>query len=58
MKITKKDLEILTKSAKNTPLNSIFNPTKIKVDDTNLHLNIDTQKDIILLRKFIDNIDS
>lgn len=56
--ICKKDLDSLTKSAKDTPLNSIFNTIKIKVDDPNLHLNIDSQEDLVLLKKFIDDFES
>jgi molybdenum cofactor cytidylyltransferase len=56
--ICKKDLELLLKSTRDTPLNSIFETQRINVNDSNLHLNIDLQEDVFLLKKFIENIES
>ena len=56
--ICKKDLDILKSSPKDSPLNSIFSAKKINVNDPYIHLNIDTQEDIRLLKKFIDEFES
>lgn len=56
--ICKNDLDSLLNSTRETPLNSIFETRKIKVDDSNLHLNIDKQEDVILLKRFIESIES
>ena len=56
--ICKQDLEILKKSPKDSPLNSLFSTKKINVNDPHIHLNIDTQDDIKLLNHFIDEFES
>lgn len=54
--ICKEDLEKLSKTPIETPLNTIFVAKKISVMDSFLHLNIDTPQDINLLNKFINKI--
>jgi len=52
--ICKTDLEKLSKSSVDTPLNTIFTTKRINVLDTYLHLNIDTPDDLFILKKFIN----
>ena len=54
--ICKTDLEKLSKSSVDTPLNTIFTTKRINVLDTYLHLNIDTPDDLLILKKFINEI--
>lgn len=54
--ICKTDLEKLSKSSIDTPLNTIFTTKRINVLDTYLHLNIDTPDDLLILKKFINEI--
>ncbi len=54
--ICKNDLEKLSKSSIDTPLNTIFTTKRIIVKDQYLHLNIDTPEDLILFKKFITEI--
>ncbi|MAS62183.1 MAG: hypothetical protein CMA34_00670 [Euryarchaeota archaeon] len=54
--ICKNDLEKLSKSSIDTPLNTIFTTKRILVKDQYLHLNIDTPEDLILFKKFITEI--
>jgi len=50
------DVEKLINSSIDTPLNSIFKTKRIKVNDPELHLNIDTKEDIKKLDNYIKNI--
>lgn len=54
--ICKTDLEKLSKSSIDAPLNSIFTTKRINVEDSFLHLNIDTPDDLFLFEKFINEI--
>ena len=54
--ICKTDLEKLPKSSIDAPLNSIFTAKRINVEDSFLHLNIDTPDDLFLFEKFINEI--
>ena len=54
--ICKTDLEKLSKSSVDAPLNKIFTTKRINVLDTYLHLNIDTPDDLFILKKFINEI--
>ena len=51
--ICRKDLDELSNSPVDLPLNSIFKIKRIKVNDPYLHINIDTPSDKISLEKFI-----
>ncbi len=53
--IHKSDVMKLVNYPECSPLNQIFNSIKIKVKDPELHLNIDTEKDISDLKKFYEN---
>lgn len=52
--ICKSDVFKLINSSVKIPLNEIFYTKKIKVNDPYLHLNIDTENDIIKLNDFYD----
>jgi len=53
-----KDIDILSNSPVDIPLNSIFKIKKYEVNDPYLHLNIDTPSDVIHLKKFMKEIET
>ena len=55
--IVGKDIDSIKKAQPNEPLSSLFKTNRFEVNDSYLHLNIDTKKDIAALRKFAESLD-
>tara|TARA_B100000945_G_scaffold230839_1_gene187248 strand:+ start:155 stop:736 length:582 start_codon:yes stop_codon:yes gene_type:complete len=51
------DIDIIKKAQPHEPLNSLFKTNRFEVNDSYLHLNIDTKKDIDTLREFAESLD-
>lgn len=55
--ICNSDIETLINASRDTPLNSLFETKRITVDDPELHLNIDTKKDVVKLNRYFEKSD-
>ena len=54
--LTSNDCEVILEAKADIPLRDLIDASKIEVEDSNLHLNIDTPDDVEQLLKVVDSL--